>query len=476
MKREVCIRLTLGRSISGQILKYQLTDIIVFFSIGAAMAVVFYSFTAVVLIIPVLIKYLILLSVFNSIVFVFFYAVDICSTLKKSNDSEVFLPFNYLLKFISSTLLILLVILSAKFVKYNERCKAAEEFQQYFRDYQYIELSESPYWAALIDNSYSDSQASNSDKANLITQEFEDYTDFFSAVNQKTDTFMLNAFNGYNTNTTRALNVVLASNCADKYIEEQTNTELSDEKITLLIPDTYYYADLNICKKWLKEDVLGEKYDDMTEIINYKKANIAVFGYTDYSEKYISNYDFNILSSPIVIYVPHAEDYSFFDTQQLAVNTDKNTAEEILEELNIRSTALDVSSVSLRSQEYIKQLTSILVIFILLLCAAVVYNASIYFSTVTLDILINRKDRAILKILGRTFIFRHFKTYSAAVLSVALSAIAASLLASALGIFDLQRVLIVSVVMITIDILFFTIIAYMDVKKNTVKSLKGGAL
>lgn len=482
LKRDVCISLTLGNSLVKEVTKNQVFDTAAFALVGIVIFVLMRKITAVSLILREYIWFIIILCVLNSLVFCLLFAVDICSTLKNNNDSSTFLPLNHALKFISTTALIILIVFAYGIRDNVQKYKAGEEFKKYFEGYSYIEVSESPSWAAEIDkrqlekNSFSE----NNEISSLIEQEFEDYNTFFKCVSENSDIFLLNAFSYYDTivsadNITN-FNVVLSSDSAKSYISAQTNMEISEDKITILVPDSYMMKDLNACKKWLKNVVLKGSFEDKVEIVNYEKADIAVFGYYDYAAQYATTIKYCVLSSPIVIYIPNAAEYNFFDVQNLQSNITRQQINNILSDNNILSTAVENSSVNARAEGYMKQVLSSVIIITMVAIAVLFYNIVVVMSTMLLDIRIHRKDRAIQKILGHSFVNRYLITIIILLASIALSSYFAYSLLEYLYMNNAVLILIIALTLLFAELICLLIMGIIDERKNTVKSLKGGAL
>lgn len=485
LKRNVCISLTLGNSLVKEVAKNQAFDSAAFMLIGILIFFLMKDLTAVSLILREYIFFVVILCILNALVFCLLFAVDICSTLKNNNDSSVFLPLNHTLKFISTTALILLIVFAYGIRDNVQKYKAGEEFKKYFEGYSYIEVSESPLWASEIDKRQSEqnSFSENNEISRLIEQELEDYNKFFKCVSEQNDIFLLNAFSYYDTivsadNVTN-FNVVLSSDSAGSYISAQTQREISSDKITILVPESYMMKDLNACKKWLKNVVLKSSknsYEDMVEIVNYEKADIAVFGYYDYKAQFATTIKYCVLSSPIVIYVPDAAEYNFFDVQNLQSNITKPQINNILSDNNIQSTAVEISSVNARAEGYMKQTLSSVIMITMISMSVLFYNIVVVISTILLDIRIHRKDRAIQKILGRSFINRYIITIFILLINMALSGYFAYSLLEFLYMHNAFIIAVTVFALLCMELTYLLITGSIDERKNTIKVLKGGAL
>ena len=482
VKRVTCIKLTLGHSLTSQIIRYQLRDTLFYLLTGITAAAILRRHTGIVLAERDICAYLAASCILNAMMYLFLYVTDVCAALKNSKDSAVFLPINYALKLVSAVLLISLAGISVNFSGDSSRIKSAEAFRDRFDGYNVIELSESPYWAQQIDEAYSSSYIQKDDPVSqLIDRELEDYNSFIKDMDESSGMFLLHAFDNFymmqDKEHSRSMNAVLASDDAAGYIEAQTGTILSKDRITVLIPDSYYRADLNKINKWMKYTLCAEDISSFTETINYKQADVAVFGHEDPSLRFGANYSFDIMSSPIIVYVPHSADYDYFDAQEIVTPSDKEYAYRTLDRLDIRSTALDICPAHQRAEGYIKEKKSMLMIYAMLISAAAVYCTAVFLSSVMLDMKIRQKHRAIKKILGHGFISRHIVSYIITVpMITAAAAVPAAYILSHFGIRTNNVMHLTMSVMIVTESAAYFILAKCDEKKHTLKALKGGAL
>ena len=100
--------------------------------------------------------------------------------------------------------------------------------------------------------------------------------------------------------------------------------------------------------------------------------------------------------------------------------------EVCLKEKGIRSLALDINSINGLTDKYIKNINSVLLIFMLSFVSVLIYSILMTSATIMLDISLKRRDRAIMRISGYGFFSRHIGT----VITISLSYLAPMLLAS----------------------------------------------
>ncbi|SDA31493.1 hypothetical protein SAMN02910447_03408 [Ruminococcus sp. YE71] len=476
-KKEVCIKITLGVSLNKQIAEAMFYDIAVFATVPLILIPILSSYTAAIIIKREMAVYLTVLCIADSAVYLLYHAVDICASLKNSNDNEIFLPINYTLKMISVSLILLLIGLSSVLSGSKARIRAAEKFSKYFSDHSLINISVSAYQAELVDRSLDGTNTIKTGEPNGIEQFFEDEKKYIDSLGEYGDVFMLRSLDNFyindNSSIYRRSNVVVAAGSADKYIQAQTHTKPDNKEITVIVPEKYHGLDLKDCKNWLEQ--LNKTYDLDTayKIKKYRGAAIAFMGESDSNTEKISDISFKIASSPIIIYIPDAKMYDYFDTDQIAVRVSPGKANELLKEKGIRSLALDINSINGLTDKYIKNINSVLLIFMLSFVSVLIYSILMTSATIMLDISLKRRDRAIMRISGYGFFSRHIGT----VITISLSYLAPMLLAS--GILKGRNILKICAavcIMFIAEFILFSAAAAIDSRKNTIRSLKGGAL
>ena len=163
------------------------------------------------------------------------------------------MPINYLLKIISACAVILLVIFSENLNSMNSKYSCVLDFKNEFGSYSMIDMSESPYWARLIDSKIGKDGSASDDIRKLIDKEFEDQDEYLKLIKQNNDIFYLNAFDSiFSSGQKRVRNILVASDKAKGYIERKTGVALSDESVSIIIPSSYNLGDLSAAKKSLK--------------------------------------------------------------------------------------------------------------------------------------------------------------------------------------------------------------------------------
>ena len=101
--------------------------------------------------------------------------MDLCSTLKRENSSAAFIPLNFFLKLLSSCVLLILLSYTVKMMLLRSKYTAAEEFCKYFDGFNWIEMTESPQWAMMIDSYVNNSGSDVNAISGLIDKEFAEY-------------------------------------------------------------------------------------------------------------------------------------------------------------------------------------------------------------------------------------------------------------------------------------------------------------
>lgn len=481
MKRSVCISLSLGNPLYRIILKEILRDTAVYAVSGILLTMILFRFTAVVLIMDKLCIYIALLVLINSLSYVSYYFVDICSSLKYENYSVGFMPISYILKFLSSCALILLLLLSGNLKTLRNKYNGAVDFKDSFSSYSRIELSESPYWARLIDSNISknDDGSDSAEITALIDKEFEEQEKFLKLINEKSNVFLLNAFNFDNGSGAiggRARNIIVSSDSAKGYIESQTGFEMSADDITILVPKKYNMGDLHAANEWVNS-VIEEKGQNIQIKQNtYTSAGIAAFEYFSNDYFIMSDYDVSILDSPIVIYFPKAYDFGFFGYQSIQTDISPSDAQGAIKEEKLASLLADVSGVEIISDDYIRKVHSELTIYIILLLSCAFYFIMSAFSIIMLDIKINSKERAVGVMLGNNYFRRYIDIIAKIIISTAISGAAVFLLSEESNIFNLSGIIISTFAIMIIELLFLVIVSVTNERNGTVKILKGGAL
>ena len=474
-KRNVCISVSVGNSLCGIVFKEAVRDIIIYTATGALLIWVLSGYTAVVLIKDKICIYLAVLFAANTALYLSYYFTNISSSIKNENDSDTIMPINYTLKVISCCSLMILIIFSGKIKTLKSQYECAEKFNKYFSGYSRVELSESPLWVRKIDSYITDTPDRGSNNVTkLIDQEFEEQLRFFQLTDEQSDIFLMN---GYNFETgSRGRKIIIASDCADKYISSCTDIDLSDKDITILIPASYNLGDLHAAKKWVKY-INKENNKNLTvDEKHYSSARFISFEYISGDSLIKDDYIISSVDSPIIIYFPKAAEYGFFDYQSIQTNMSKNDSNQLIKNEGLASLFTDISTVETLSNGYMRKQYSEITTYLILLISCAFYYLTSSLSLVFLDIKLNKKERAIAYSVGNSI----FSRYADIILKLTGSAI----LSGAISLYILYNIhqfragmiaVIMAAVILT-DLLMLSFIAYMNEKRNTIKILKGGAL
>lgn len=479
-KKEVCIKLTLGNSLIRQLAVILLRDSVVFFVIGSAVAAIMSPFTAVVMVINRFVFFILSLCAINALVFCGLFFTDICSAMKNENNSFAYMPINYVLKTIAAAVMLCVLCAAGKLPLLETKQHSAEETAASFGDANRIELSESPLWAIMIDEyGYETTDEEGHYKVGeLLDKEMADYQTFLNSLNDKYGLFLLNGFEFYGmqddlSNISRQ-NIVIASDAALSHIAEKTHISPEENGITIMLPNGHKGRDQRAVDLWL--EMLSENYDVKVTYKNYDKAEITVFDYMGNSDIAATTPAAAVASSPIIICVPNAADYNFFNMQTVFSSANKSECEALLKRNNIHSTRIDVSTLHSLTDGYIRKIISVRSFFILTFSAVSVYYLALLVSTVLMDIRLYKRERAVKKVLGRTFAERYMP------LSLkTTSLLAASLVVSVAAVrrYDIGNIKIIYIsaaVMLVTEIVIELAAAKADERRNTLRELKGGAL
>ena len=478
-KKEICIKLTLGCGLLRQISIIILKDTLMFLISGVLLALLMFSYTAVILVMCRYISFILSICIINALVFIGIYLTDVCSTLKNENSSSSYMPINYILKLISTSVLICVLCTANNFPQLEKKQNCANDIAELCKETSRIELSESPMWSVMIDKyGYETTDEYGHEKVGeLIEREMADYSRFLKALDKKHSLFLLNGFNyitnGTNVQNSNKQNVILASDGASIHITEQTGISPADSGITIMLPESYSRTDLKNVEAWLK--MLSENYNFRTTYLNYTSAELAAFEFTN-SSVIADSPLFSITSSPIIIYTPHAADYDYFNMQTVFSDADLPECKTLLKLNGIHSTRVDVSSVNSLTGSYIRKIKSFRMSFALVLVLLTAYYISVLISTLMVDININKRERAVRRIIGRTFINRYLVLLLSLIVSLALS-VAISLAVNKKYVIGSTNIIYYgAVTMLILEITSVIIAAKLDEKHNTLKELKGGAL
>ena len=479
-KKEICIKLTLGNSISKQLVKTLLTDTLVFIGSGLLTALIMSHFTAVLLIVKQYILFTAVICFVNAAVFMGIFFVDVCSSLKNENSSAGYLPINYLLKTISAAAVLCAFCSLSRLPAMQQKKDSVEYFKNNYHNSSRIELSESPKWAVMIDSiGYTSEDEEDHKKVGMLMDKLlADYDRYLELLYKKCGVFLLSSLNYYPSDMENILphvqNIVLASDIMDEYITHQTGISPAADGITVMLPERYNHYDKKTVEEWLK--MMSYSYSFDTHWIGYKKGDIAVIDQYDVTNAFATDMYLNVASSPIIIYVPHAADYDYLYYHTVLASTDRETAKSILNKSGILSVRADMSSTDSMARDYIKSVTSMTVLFILVLLLLTAYYISLHISTLMVDININKRERAVRRIIGRTFINRYLVLLLSLIVSLAVS-VAISLAVNKKYVIGSTNIIYYgAVTMLILEITSVIIAAKLDEKHNTLKELKGGAL
>lgn len=473
-KRDICISLTLGNKLLLEIIKWVLKDMAVYAVFGTFIIAILYKITAVSLIYDKYIIYVCTAGLIDLGAYLSLFAMDLCSTLKRENSSAAFIPLNFFLKLLSSCVLLILLSYTGKMMSLRSKYTAAEEFCKYFDGFNRIEMTESPQWAMMIDSYVNNSGSDVNAISGLIDKELAEYNVFIDTVDEESKFMLLNAFDFQTAdmNDKRAPNVLIASDYAGKYIIDKTGIELDSEKLSVLVPKKYVMSDLSLIKKFLGSYGYNIPENEIN-YIDYTSADIAVFNYI--GEEIISDYKFDIMHSPIIIYAPHAAEYDYFDQHSILTDSTREKADLILKRKMLMSVFFDISSVISRTDGFKKKIKSETVIFVLTILAVMFYYIAVLFSTIIIDLKLNEKDRAISMIQGNSFFIRYGKTLFIFLMSFSLLTIILAVIQNIIKLsFSITIPGIIGVILF--ELIAFVLLSKNSERKNLIKILKGGAL
>ena len=479
-KKEICIRLTLGNSLSRQLAKVLLTDTLVFIVSGLLTALIMYRFTAVLLILKLYILFLAGICLVNAAVFMGIYLVDVCSSLKNENSSAGYLPINYLLKTVASVSLLCALCFAGRLPAMQQKKDSVEYFKNHYHNSSRIELSESPKWAVMIDSiGYTSQNEEDQKKVGILMDRvLADYDRYIGLLDKEYGTFLLSSLNFYPSNMENiphhVQNIVLASDIMDDYIYHQTGVSPAADGITVMLPERYDHYDKNTVEEWL--EMMNYSYSFDTHWIRYKSGDVAVIDQYDDTNAFATDMYLNVASSPIIIYVPHAADYDYLNYHIVMASTDRKNAMRILNTSGILSVRADISSADSMAGDYIRSIDAVTILFLLISILAGAYYIALLTSTLTVDITVNKRERAVRRILGRHFVQRYLLLFASFAGSLIVSAVIALEVNQKFGIGSGKLIVLSAAVLLVFEVMAVIIAAKLDEKNNTLKELKGGAL
>jgi hypothetical protein len=476
-KKEVCIKLTLGNSLKRQLGAMILKDTLIFALLASITALVLYNATAVILIIKTYAFFVLSICLMNALIFFSLYLVDICSTLKNENGSSGYLHINYMLKAASSAALIFFFSMISIPMQQIEERKCAEDFGDRFSKASYIQTYESPLWSSMIDaasRQYS-SDSEDSGLGSLFEKKYRDDDKFIRQMDEKYGIFFLGNLNYYTNDIPydgSTNNILLASDITGEYIANETGIAPSPEGITVYLPKEYKNLQLDLVKQWIKAqqeyysfDVIWQNYDS------------ALFMGTDFinKDRITANLCINVADSPVIVYVADSAKFDYFGRTDFFVMADRKSAESIRKKNMIISLMTESVPVNTMISDYKRKTSSISVLFILMIISLMVYYIAVLICTLTVDININKRERAVLKILGRNAVSRYIRLLMFFMLTLALST-TVWLLIRKISLGSMLPLFTAAAVMFILECAAVIIAAKLDEKHNTLKELKGGAL
>lgn len=477
-KKEVCIKLTLGNSLIRQIAGIVLKDSIVFISASLLMGLLLYNVTAVIMIIKTYVIYVLSICFMNGLVFFSLYLTDVCSTLKNENGAAGYIYINYILKIASCAVLIFMLSLADIFYQQLEEQKCAEEFGRMSGDISYVTMFDSPLWTSMEQELYEQNEFDPEDDrlGQLNDKRKDDQKKLISRMDQKYGVFFMGDIMSYSKtapNNGYSYNVLLASDMMRDYIEKQTGIAPEHEGVTIYLPRNYSMAQRSIVDEWI-----DNKSSEYTFDVTWKNYDKAMFMGTDLlvKERLGSNLILNVTDSPVIVYAAHSEDFDYFGRQSFFVAAERKSAEAIRKSSMIISLMTESVPCSSVIRDHVRKNSSIIILFVLMNLSAFVYYLAIVISTITVDINVHKRERAVLKILGKGIVSRYFVFMLSFVGTLTVSAATVYVVIAKVG-FASQKSLMISVpILFVMETLAVIIAAKLDEKHNTLKELKGGAL
>ena len=477
-KKEVCIKLTLGRSLTKQIAVMVLKDTLVFALTALAAGLIMFRVTAVILIIKTYLLFVLSICLLNALLLMSLYLADICSTLKNENGSAGYLHINYILKIAASAALIFMFSLTGMLKEQLAEHECAEEFGDAYSNASYVSMYESPLWSSLIDHAdeMSAYDPANDTSRQLMRKNKEDYDRLIRLLDEKYGVFFMGDLNYYTEKYPfigKSYNVLLATDMMGGYIEKQTGEAPAADGVTVYLPRRFREGQLEIVKDWL--NYYGRSYD-LTA--TWKSYDSAVFMGADIftDERLITTLPMNVAESPVIVYVPHSADFDYFGRHCFFVAADRKAAEAQRRSSMIVSVMTESVPVSSIARDYVRKTSSVTVLFVLTVISMAVYYFAIVISTLTIDINVKKRDRAVCRILGRSAAKRYIGLMLSFVLTLAAGAAGAYLLKGSSKLSSDRMLLTAAAVMLAAEMLAVIIAAKYDEKHNTLRELKGGAL
>ena len=477
-KKEVCIKLTLGNSLIRQIAVIVLKDSIVFTVAALLTGLLLYNVTAVTMIINTYVIFVLSICLMNGLIFFSLYLTDVCSTLKNENGAAGYIYINYILKVASCAVLIFMLSLTDIFSQQLEEQKCAEDFGEMSSNISYVTMYDSPLWTSMEQELYEQYTFDSEDDrlGQLNDKRKADQNKLISCMDKKYGVFFMGDIMSYSNaapNNGYSYNVLLASDMMGEYIEKQTGIAPEHEGVTIYLPSNYSNAQRSIVDEWLDNKSSGYTFD-----VTWKNYDKAMFMGTDLlvKERLGSNLILNVTDSPVIVYAAHSADFDYFGRQSFFVAADRKAAESVRKSNMIVSLMTESVPCSSVVRDYVRKDSSIIILFILMNVSAFVYYLAIVISTLTVDINVHKRDRAVSKILGKGIVSRYLGLMLAFVGTLSVSAGIVYMVIAKVGLAS-QRSLMISVpILLILETSAVIIASKFDEKHNTLKELKGGAL
>lgn len=476
-KKEVCIKLTLGNSLKRQLGAMILKDTLIFALLASITALVLYNATAVILIIKTYAFFVLSICLMNALIFFSLYFVDVCSTLKNENGSSGYLHINYILKVASSAALLFLFSMINIPVQQIEERRCAENFGERFSGASYVQIYESPLWSSMIDDAtmQNSSDPENNAIGILMEKKHSDDDKLIRLMDEKYGIFFLGDLNYYTNDIPydgSTNNILLASDITGEYIAKETGIAPSPEGITVYLPKEYKNLQLSLVEQWIKANQEYYSFD-----VTWQNYDSALFMGTDLlnKERITANLSINAADSPVILYAADSAEFEYFGRSDFFVMADRKAVETMRKKNMIISLMTESVPVNSMISDYKRKTSSISILFILMIISLMVYYIAVLICTLTVDININKRERAVLKILGRNAVSRYIHLLMFFMLTLALST-TVWLLIRKISLGSMLPLFTAAAVMFILECAAVIIAARLDEKHNTLKELKGGAL
>ncbi|MBQ8965904.1 hypothetical protein [Ruminococcus sp.] len=270
-------------------------------------------------------------------------------------------------------------------------------------------------------------------------------------------------------------NSLIASDMAGEYIEKQTGVAPDPEGITVYLPKEHTKIQVNAVKEWLRGS--DEENNNNVKITwkDYDRALIMGSQFFPH-DRVGATLAVNIADSPIIIYYAHSADFEYFNKHDFFTAADRNAAEAVRKKnmlLAVKSRSIPCSSLI---RDYKRKTSSVSVIFVLIMLSVGVYYLTIVVSTLSLDINIRKRERAVRKILGRPALSRYAGLAAAFAGTLAASSAAAFFLKKKIPFSRTNMFIAAVAALVVLEAAAVFIAAKLDEKRNTQQELKGGAL